>query len=517
MQFSLIKSRHGVFYLRCFPELASGCGSRCRRERRVSLRTRDRREAVRRIAHEIGKMAKSFPWEVEAERERRLYERGKALHEDYGWVDPESDPLEFRIRTDDFSKEDMEAYVFFKDYSDGTKSAVRDDVTRDVPSAQSRSHTDIPADRLAAKVEDDGDDDRLNIELPKALEIYLAGKSVKEKTRNADRAKINLFIEILRMHLRRRPLSTDVSNRMMRTYSEHLDKMPKNIATSEPLTLEILNDTSRGVMAGKTRFSHAQCVSHFVKWMDDNKYAVKADALSTIKRHTQKAKDGKTRVALTDEQVRLLLMGEHYLTGKCKSAADYWVPLLAFFTGNRPGELCQLLCADFYEEPGSKIPCIRISDESDDASVKTTESVRKIPVHPTLLALGFADFVEWRRSNSSARLFPEEARYNGEFAAFSKRINRRLVKLGIKGTETVKRDFYSSRHTVIYKLKNLSCPEYIVTSINGHSSGPRAESFITYGMEDLNAETKLKFLSQIDYGLDLSKIKRNGFKGYTGR
>ncbi len=56
MQFSLIKSRHGVFYLRVFPESASGCSPRCRRERRVSLRTTDRREAMRRIAHEIGKI-----------------------------------------------------------------------------------------------------------------------------------------------------------------------------------------------------------------------------------------------------------------------------------------------------------------------------------------------------------------------------------------------------------------------------------------------------------------------------
>lgn len=46
----------------------------------------------------------------------------------------------------------------------------------------------------------------------------------------------------------------------------------------------------------------------------------------------------------------------------------------------------QLLVADVFKE--GNIPCIRISDEGEHQKVKTEVSLRAVPIHAELLALG---------------------------------------------------------------------------------------------------------------------------------
>jgi integrase len=69
-----------------------------------------------------------------------------------------------------------------------------------------------------------------------------------------------------------------------------------------------------------------------------------------------------------------------------------WAALIGLYTGARASEVGQLLVADVFNE--DDMPCIRISDEGEHQKGKTEVSLRTVPLHPDLLALGFWDWVE---------------------------------------------------------------------------------------------------------------------------
>jgi hypothetical protein len=49
---------------------------------------------------------------------------------------------------------------------------------------------------------------------------------------------------------------------------------------------------------------------------------------------------------------------------------------------------------------------LEISDRGEGKSVKTESSRRRVPIHQTLLDVGFLDYVETRRRAQDERLFP---------------------------------------------------------------------------------------------------------------
>ena len=46
-----------------------------------------------------------------------------------------------------------------------------------------------------------------------------------------------------------------------------------------------------------------------------------------------------------------------------------------------------------------------IIDETQGKRVKTTSSIRKVPIHPTLISLGFLDYVKILKANGVDRVF----------------------------------------------------------------------------------------------------------------
>jgi integrase len=75
-----------------------------------------------------------------------------------------------------------------------------------------------------------------------------------------------------------------------------------------------------------------------------------------------------------------------------------WAPLVALFQGARRTEVIQLLCHDVARDPETGIWTISF-DREDDKRIKTVSSIRRIPIHPQLVAAGFVDFAQ-RRAKS---------------------------------------------------------------------------------------------------------------------
>ncbi len=80
----------------------------------------------------------------------------------------------------------------------------------------------------------------------------------------------------------------------------------------------------------------------------------------------------------------------------------YWIPLIARLMGLREEEACQLGPDDFGTDKGIAYLDVKCLDANN---VKTIDSQRRLPVHPTLIELGLLKLVELRRKQGKHRLF----------------------------------------------------------------------------------------------------------------
>lgn len=77
--------------------------------------------------------------------------------------------------------------------------------------------------------------------------------------------------------------------------------------------------------------------------------------------------------------------GEHIIRDE-----KFWVPVIGLFSGMRLEEICQLRTDDIRSEVE-----INFFDINDRASrqVKNSNAVRRVPIHPELIRIGFLDHV----------------------------------------------------------------------------------------------------------------------------
>lgn len=84
--------------------------------------------------------------------------------------------------------------------------------------------------------------------------------------------------------------------------------------------------------------------------------------------------------------------------------AWYWLPLMLPLYGGRSSELAGLALAEVHERDA--IPYFRI-DYTEDRPLKNLQSVRRLPIHPELIRLGFIEYVAEIRKAGCTMLFPE--------------------------------------------------------------------------------------------------------------
>ena len=168
--------------------------------------------------------------------------------------------------------------------------------------------------------------------------------------------------------------------------------------------------------------------------------------------------------AFTDDQVRTLFSAKA-LTGLNETATlGAWIGL---FTGARVAEVGQLALDDFVVVDG--IPCIRITDEGEGQSVKSSVSNRTIPVHPKLIKLGLLKRVDALRKAGEKRLFPKVKvnGVNGSGNWLSKAFTRH-VEAHLPRPEKGKFGFHSLRKTVVQGLQTAGVPAEIRAAYVGH-------------------------------------------------
>lgn len=167
------------------------------------------------------------------------------------------------------------------------------------------------------------------------------------------------------------------------------------------------------------------------------------------------------------------VQGKRYIAGGGEAA--YWLPVLALYHGFRAGELCQLDLADLIQREG--FDCLRIrpsvEEDGDDKSVKTSESIRTVPLHKRVIELGFLDYVKTLKGK---KMFPQikpdsRGRWSGDFSKWFGRY-RRTIGLDQRWT-----DFHSFRHTWKTAARGAELTEEFHDEISGHDSASVGRSY----------------------------------------
>ncbi|AZR25826.1 site-specific integrase [Xanthomonas vasicola pv. arecae] len=179
--------------------------------------------------------------------------------------------------------------------------------------------------------------------------------------------------------------------------------------------------------------------------------------------------------------------------------AARWASLIGLYTGARASEVGQLLTSDVVEDGG--LPCIQISDEGEHQKVKTDVSLRTVPIHPDLLALGILAWVERARAEGQERLFPaaKADAKNGQGNWISKAFSRHLAEVG-KNWPKAKRGFHSLRKTLIQELQGAGVVSELRAQLVGHELDD--EHHVTYS-RDFTAREKLDGLRGVSPGLSV--------------
>jgi len=213
----------------------------------------------------------------------------------------------------------------------------------------------------------------------------------------------------------------------------------------------------------------------------------------------QRAKVSAGRSRFTEDDLQRLFSGiaTRHDPGK---PYQYWLPLLALYTGARMGELCQLYADDIVTING--IDCIYIREGRAGQRLKTPSSERVVPIHSKLRDAGFMQYVEGRKRKGADVLLFDLIKHkrHGYSATPSKWFGRLREALGFKDAED-KKDFHSFRHTVADHLKQLGVTESLVAGVLGHQSG--GITFSRYG-KDFKPEVLQPVIEQLTFSISIT-------------
>ncbi|WP_295693388.1 site-specific integrase [uncultured Maricaulis sp.] len=144
----------------------------------------------------------------------------------------------------------------------------------------------------------------------------------------------------------------------------------------------------------------------------------------------------------------------------------YWLPLIALFTGMRMGEIAQLWTDDVLEPDG--VWALRVQFNADrDQELKNPGSDRIIPIHKTLIDLGFVDWASAARQKNASRLFPDipKSKDKQDFSSiFSKRFSKFLETADLWRDG---RTFHSLRHNFRDAVRDADLSDSVAKVLGG--------------------------------------------------
>lgn len=223
------------------------------------------------------------------------------------------------------------------------------------------------------------------------------------------------------------------------------------------------------------------------KWILDNPATgLTGESVENKSERRLTALKHKPRLPFTQDDLQLIFAAPWFKSGKGEltkkdtyrqfSPFRYWLPLLGIYVGGRINELCQLRLDDVLQTEGGTW-YLDINENTVDKSLKRQKdtaicwSKRKVPLHPTLVELGFIEWCQRLRSAGFQRVFPElswnpKTHYAKEPI---RAMSQFFLKLGMPRDNT--KVFHSFRHVVNNAIAKTSCSPELRKRLLGHEPG----------------------------------------------
>lgn len=197
--------------------------------------------------------------------------------------------------------------------------------------------------------------------------------------------------------------------------------------------------------------------------------------------------------------------------------ADFWIPILALFTGARGRELAQLHTNDIRQEEG--VWCISITpsastDGTDEKEVKTNSSIRDIPIHQKLVEIGLLRFHEEQKTKGEKLLFPQlretKIGKNNPYKSWGQDFRRDILQKHLEIPAGEGEVFHSFRGTLVTELMRKGVSKTARKQIVGHAK--IKESHDRYEDEETLESLQTLINNATFEGLDLSQISWEKYK-----
>ncbi|PHZ83471.1 site-specific integrase [Paremcibacter congregatus] len=306
------------------------------------------------------------------------------------------------------------------------------------------------------------------------LQEYLNDEigEVRPKTRGKMKSHIDFFIKCIG--------NIDVnefSQSNLRAYREKLNQRSRTLKGEKVLISNVTKNDH--LTSCRTLFDFA--IGHYNSRLEN--YFTSPAVFYKVKKS-----DKKDRIPFSSDELIGIFSHEIFTEGEFLHPYQYWAPLLALFTGSRENEISQLRVSDIIVEDG--ISCISHNLSSPDKHLKTTKE-REIPIHPTLIKLGFLDFVnlfrkpryQWENQLLPHRLFKGLSldKTNGGYhknlsrwfnGCYDKKQCRQTgfkYEVGISTPVNQMKDFHNFRHTFSTEMEEVGAQPNISYQITGHS------------------------------------------------
>jgi len=214
-------------------------------------------------------------------------------------------------------------------------------------------------------------------------------------------------------------------------------------------------------MSPSTANKYLVLLSSLLKWAVQQDYVAKnpAAGLKIPVRHRASSE----RATYSQEDLQRVVDN---LPRAAQYPEQFWIPLIAMYSGMRQGEICQLETGDVREIEG--ILCFDVNVGSGK-ELKTPASIRLVPVHPVLIRLGLHRYVQSQLDKQQERLWSnltqdEFGYWTREFGRWYRLFNREFV------TEEPKKCFHSFRHTFADRLKQSDIQDVLISELLGHAN-----------------------------------------------
>ena len=309
--------------------------------------------------------------------------------------------------------------------------------------------------------------------LSEVIELYLREKTAKGRDpRTIERYKNAL--EWPKFIIGDVPVGS-LTRKIALEFIEKLQKMPSRRSIKEEYKSKSLDELLRMDIDQKLTPSGVQIViermSGLCAWASRADYMHKNyfEALSIAG-----GDEGNEIEPFDDEQLKLIFSTDKFAINDDDDPWRYWLPRIALYSGLRIEEISQLTVDDIRKGDGvwyvdvnrAKAYCSKTGEQIQKKR-KNDAAERRVPLHDVLLdRLGFLDFVNRRRTEGYARLFPSLKKTSNRYSHYPSRVfSRWKIDIGFPDTNV----FHSFRHRFVNDLLLVGADQVKLTMVIGHT------------------------------------------------